>query len=185
MLVPYRPEHVPTYHRWMQDPHLLEATGSEPLTLFEEYAMQHSWTLDPRKCTFIVLDKQRISGELGCEDPHVAAMVGDVNLYMNDADETTAAELEIMIAEKDCRGKGLGREAVQLMMAYAIDHLNISKFRAKIGDMNLPSLHLFQSLGFKDVSHSSVFNQVTLEIPVDEMLCKTLKSWLGDLQVHE
>lgn len=24
VLVPYRPEHVPTYHKWMLDPHLLE-----------------------------------------------------------------------------------------------------------------------------------------------------------------
>ena len=28
-------------------------------------------------------------------------MVGDVNLYMNDPDETSTAEIEIMIAEKD------------------------------------------------------------------------------------
>ena len=30
-LVPYRPEHVPHYNRWMQDPALQETTESEPL----------------------------------------------------------------------------------------------------------------------------------------------------------
>ena len=44
------------------------------------------------------------------------------------------------------RGKGLGKEAVQLMMVYAMQYLNIQKFRAKIGDMNLPSRNLFACL---------------------------------------
>ncbi len=56
VLVPYRPEHVATYHAWMRDPALLAATASEPLTLAEEVAAQASWAADELKCTFIVLD---------------------------------------------------------------------------------------------------------------------------------
>mmetsp|Transcript_14144 Transcript_14144/g.21727 ORF Transcript_14144/g.21727 Transcript_14144/m.21727 type:complete len:245 (-) Transcript_14144:194-928(-) len=55
VLVPYRPEHVPTYHKWMLDSHLLEMTGSEPLTMEEEIDMQQTWRDDETKCTFIVL----------------------------------------------------------------------------------------------------------------------------------
>ncbi|THU42654.1 hypothetical protein C4D60_Mb00t18450 [Musa balbisiana] len=62
ILVPYMREHVPTYHRWMQDPALLAATASEPLTLHQEYQMHDSWTQDPLKHTFILLDKQLIQG---------------------------------------------------------------------------------------------------------------------------
>lgn len=47
ILVPYMKEHVPKYHQWMQDPALLQATASEPLTLEQEYDMQLSWTKDP------------------------------------------------------------------------------------------------------------------------------------------
>ena len=53
-LVPYRPEHVPQYHAWMQDPVLLELTCSEPLSLEEERANQISWCEDELKLTFIV-----------------------------------------------------------------------------------------------------------------------------------
>lgn len=47
ILVPYMKEHVPRYHVWMQDPAILQATASEPLTLDQEYEMQLSWVQDP------------------------------------------------------------------------------------------------------------------------------------------
>lgn len=46
ILVPYMKEHVPKYHAWMQDPGILQATASEPLTLDQEYEMQLSWSQD-------------------------------------------------------------------------------------------------------------------------------------------
>ncbi|GLJ13007.1 hypothetical protein SUGI_0203260 [Cryptomeria japonica] len=183
VLVPYMQQHVPTYHEWMQDPALLQATGSEPLTLEEEYAMQESWVVDPKKCTFIVLDKQRIMGEFIHGEPHVEAMAGDVNLYMNDPDDLQTAEIEIMIAEPKSRGNGLGKESVLLMITFAVEHLAIYTFSAKIGDTNSTSLSLFRSLGFRDVAHSEVFKEVTLELSTDDSRCKELKSLVGELNV--
>jgi RimJ/RimL family protein N-acetyltransferase len=55
ILVPYRPEHVPTYHEWMKDAKLLELTSSEPLTYEEEANMQIEWRDDENKCTFVIL----------------------------------------------------------------------------------------------------------------------------------
>ena len=54
VLVPYMSEHVPKYHSWMQDPALLEATGSEPLSLDQEYEMQISWTQDPNSMNYLL-----------------------------------------------------------------------------------------------------------------------------------
>ncbi|KAA0059184.1 N-acetyltransferase 9-like protein [Cucumis melo var. makuwa] len=160
ILVPYMEEHVPKYHQWMKDPALLQATGSEPLTLDQEYQMQQSWTQDPKKQTFIVLDKELVEGTFIHGNPGVEAMVGDVNLYMNDLDDSRLAEVEIMIAEFKSRGKGLGKESVLMMMAFAVKNLGIHTFRVKIGDSNEGSLSLFKKLGFEETSYSEIFKEV-------------------------
>ncbi|ESQ36978.1 hypothetical protein EUTSA_v10002661mg [Eutrema salsugineum] len=184
VLVPYMAAHVPKYHRWMQDSALLQATGSEPLSLEQEYEMQISWTQDPNKRTFIVLDKDLINGELAYGEPHVEAMAGDVNIYMNDVDDPKVAEVEIMIAESKSRGKGIGKESVLMMMAYAIKNLEIHKFTAKIGDSNTASLSLFRKLGFEDSSYSGIFKEVTLEYMVTNLRRAELLKLLEDVITH-
>lgn len=93
VFVPYCEQHVCTYNNWMKDPWLREMTASEPLSLEEEFAMQKSWREDDDKLTFIVLDKGR--GE---------AMAGDVNLFLNDHEDRSTGEIEVMIAEAESRG---------------------------------------------------------------------------------
>ncbi|CAH1434593.1 unnamed protein product [Lactuca virosa] len=185
ILVAYMKQHVLKYHQWMQDPALLQATGSEPLTLEEEYEMQLTWTRDPLKRTFIILDKDLVSGEFVHGDPHIEAMVGDVNIYMNDLEDSHLAEIEIMIAEPKSRGKGLGMESVLMMTVFAIENHNINTFRAKIGDSNEASLNMFRKLGFKEVSHSLIFKEVTLELPIiTPEKSKELIQLVGNMITH-
>ena len=103
ILVPYRQIHVDRYHEWMQSPALLEATGSEPLSLEEEYEMQESWRVDDKKCTFIVLQRSKLSKEppleLGERDDdfvsaNLEAMVGDVNLFLSNEEDDDDDEEE-------------------------------------------------------------------------------------------
>ncbi|XP_072074305.1 GCN5-related N-acetyltransferase 9 isoform X2 [Arachis hypogaea] len=105
ILVPYMESHVPKYHSWMQDPSLLQATASESLSLDQEYHMQLSWSQDLNKDTFIVLDKDLLLGNFSHGEPHVEAMVGDVNIFMNDLDNPHMAEIEVMIAEPKSEGR--------------------------------------------------------------------------------
>ncbi|CAN4114118.1 unnamed protein product [Withania somnifera] len=184
ILVPYMRDHVPKYHEWMQDPLLLQATASEPLTLHQEYEMQLSWTQDPLKQTFIVLDRELIVGNFVHGEPHVEAMVGDVNIYMNDLDDPQMAEVEIMIAEPNSRGKGLGKESVLMMMTFAVDNFKIHTFRAKIGEQNQASISLFQKLGFKETSYSEIFNEMTLELPMTESKIFELRQLVGHMVTH-
>ncbi|XP_050247842.1 uncharacterized protein LOC126695216 isoform X2 [Quercus robur] len=184
IMVPYMEAHVPKYHEWMQHPALLQATASEPLTLQQEFQMQLTWTQDPNKQTFIVLDREMVVGEFIHGDPHVEAMVGDVNLYMNNFDDPNIAEIEIMIAEPKSRGKGLGKESVLLIMAFAVESLGIHIFRAKIGESNGASLTLFRKLGFEEASYSEIFKEVTLELQVTKPKHEELLHLLGNVVTH-
>lgn len=158
-LVPYTSAHVPRYHVWMQDPFLQEMTASEPLTIEEEYAMQSSWQADQDKCTFII--------ELKEQSPMDERMIGDVNLFFN-VEDPSVAEIEVMIAEKVYRRKGLGREALSLMLAYGTQELRVSGFIAKIALKNESSLRLFEALGFRWVRTSDVFQEAELQLTVKE-----------------
>lgn len=139
----------------------------------EEYEMQASWRDDEDKLTFIILDRDWKGSREGDEaspapppkDAPFGRMVGDVNLFFNDHEDPKAAEVELMIAEPAARRRGLGREAVEAMFAYAVRELGATLFRTKIGEDNEPSLRLFRDMGFKDVSYSTHFKEFTLELP--------------------
>lgn len=114
-------------------------------------------------------------------------MVGDVNLFLSDAedDETEAGcetheiektasaapvrkqgELEIMIAEKDARRKGYASRALKLMICYAMQklHLGPEDFLVRIGMDNESSIHMFERLGFEVVKTVEVFREVEMRI---------------------
>ena len=120
-------------------------------------------------------------------------MVGDVNLFFNDLDDPTVAEVEIMIAEPSCRRKGLAVEALKLFLYYGATHHGVTRFYAKIGEANEASIAMFKvggrqeatrqlfaapvplttapptrstpkaKLGFKQCGYAACFKEVELE----------------------
>ncbi|KAL6879096.1 GNAT domain-containing protein [Trichoderma novae-zelandiae] len=139
LLVPYEAHHVLTYHDWMKDPAIQEATASEPMTLDEEYENQLSWRTSHDKLTFIVCealsgerqgDGERTVTAQGDDSPD--KMRGDVNFFLylddDDDDELTGSresntirlrgEVDVMIAKTQHRGNGLGEAAVRSILAY-------------------------------------------------------------------
>ncbi|KAK6742683.1 hypothetical protein RB195_010128 [Necator americanus] len=164
VLVPYEKDHVIKYHKWMEDDEIRRLTGSERLSLDEEYEMQRAWRNDEDKLTFIILSKVLVDSGV----TEIDSMIGDVNLFLQQQEHT--AEVEIMVAEKEARGGGLGTEAVSLLISYALKELGVKQYFAKITDDNIASLHLFEDkLKFRRVAHSDVFKEYTLELPSIEL----------------
>ncbi|KAJ2455215.1 N-acetyltransferase 9 [Coemansia sp. RSA 2336] len=127
-------------------------TGSEPLSIDEEYAMQQSWRNDQDNSQDI-------------EQAHLhdtSRMIGDVNFYLNNTEDPHEAELEVMIAEPQYTGKGIATEALHLMMHYAVNDVGVTNFVVRIKETNNASIHLFQTkLGFAETERAPVFKEVT------------------------
>ena len=198
VLVPYSAHHVPQYHNWMKDPEIQQLTASEPLSLEEEYDMQRSWRTDADKLTFILGIRTdhndpptTIHGSKGYTP------IGDLNLFLgqdfdaanpDSGKEVLACELELMIAQKAMRGKGLGRMALLLFLQYIlVNRQAITQeyraqhaygfedgfdfFRVKIGEHNQRSRKLFAGLGFEQVGEVNFFGEVELRrtLTVEEL----------------
>ena len=157
-LVPYLPEHVPRYSQWMADPEMLRLTGSEPLTVAEEYENQKSWRGDPDKATFIIC--ARDDSETTDEELQMTrGMCGDVNAFLSPIDDdddddddhgdhgvasrdisaaaSISAEIEIMIADASRRRGGLAREALLLFFQFLVEHVpQLGRLVVKITDDN-------------------------------------------------
>ncbi len=103
----------------------MHQTASEPLTLDEEYAMQRIWDADEDKCTFIILRGIDPSNGAPSEAEEIAAMIGDVNIFLNNHDDRHVGEIEIMIAEEDARGAGNGIRFSRLAFVLSCAPVNL------------------------------------------------------------
>lgn len=174
ILVPYKEHFVDRYHQFMNNDKILELTASEPLTIEEEYEMQRTWYIDPKKCTFIILcrdmkkedeykrnDKTTDSNER--QRIEIDYMAGDVNLFFHDIDDPHNAEIEIMIAEPSYRNKGFAMEALNLIMYYGFNTLGVRRFFAKINETNAESIRLFERMGYIKVNYSEIWKEIEYE----------------------
>jgi RimJ/RimL family protein N-acetyltransferase len=112
-------------------------------------------------------------------------MIGDVNLFISDfppssSDDDTDtddakqiwAECEVMIAESSFRNRGCAREALILMLSFALQRLprpspsHPPRFFARIGTSNQRSLALFEGLGFERHRVVEAFQEVELRARV-------------------
>ncbi|QYS94689.1 N-acetyltransferase domain-containing protein [Trichoderma simmonsii] len=204
LLVPYEAHHVLTYHEWMKDPAIQEATASEPMTLEEEYENQESWRTSHDKLTFIVCEP--LSGAANNEndearqikaqaDDSPDKMKGDINFFLYPADEDDdeevveprekstirlTGEVDVMIANTQHRGKGVGEAAVRSILSYIrrnlpeilkeyaqgekldVEKVQLVGLMAKIKQENTGSRALFKKLGFRQEGEANYFGEVKM-----------------------
>ncbi|KAJ6526264.1 GNAT domain-containing protein [Mycena vulgaris] len=132
------------------------------------------------------------SGPVSPKDPRVSSlqMIGDVNIFLHgartgDDEDEFYAEVEIMIAEREYRRKGFALEALQLMLGYATASSSgpflcqnpasvqeslqgsplpvpATSLLARISESNVPSIRLFEKLGFRITKRVEVFGEVEM-----------------------
>ncbi|HLV62524.1 GNAT family protein [Galbibacter sp.] len=71
------------------------------------------------------------------------------------------AGVGIIVLEEANRNRGVGREALSLLIDYAFNYLNLHQLYANISSENKPSIHLFSNLGFERVGVKKDWNYIS------------------------
>ena len=105
-----------------------------PVTEVAEEAWHEQATNDPRKLTFAIETKGR-------------KLVGIISLANIDWICRTA-QLGIVIGDRKWRGKGIGGDALKLLLGYAFLTLNLHRIELRVLASNTSPIKLYKSGGF-------------------------------------
>lgn len=79
-----------------------------------------------------------------------AVAIGLIDIFDFDI-KNRRAGIGVLIKDNQNRGKGIGTEALQLLINYCFTHLDLHQLYCNISEDNTASLRLFKNQGFKEV----------------------------------
>jgi RimJ/RimL family protein N-acetyltransferase len=126
-------------HDWMNDEELTASLAQRyPFSLAREadWVERATRGQDPSELNFAIC--------LAEADRHI----GNCGLVAVDRENRTAT-LGVFIGEKDCRGRGYGREAVRVLCRFAFDEMDLRKIRLDAQAGNAAALKAYESVGFR------------------------------------
>ena len=139
-LGPLRKDLVPTYTQWYNNFYTLRTLGTTPVPLTLEQDERQHERLVARAETEISFTVYELCG---------SRPIGNVGLFDVDYRNRTA-ELGLIIAEPDARGKGYGTETTQLVVDYAFTALGLHNVMLTVFEFNLAGIHVYTKVGFRE-----------------------------------
>jgi RimJ/RimL family protein N-acetyltransferase len=79
-------------------------------------------------------------------------LIGSCSLFDLDHSDRKA-ELGIMIGDKTCWNQGYGLEAIELLLDYGFNILNLNNIFLKVFDYNERAMRCYLKAGFKEIGH--------------------------------
>lgn len=138
-LVPTKREYVESYLKWINDPEITQF-----LIMFRPMTreMEENWydNLPNRENDFlfaIVIPKESEEDTL----------IGNCGIHQVNWKDRVGV-CGIMIGEKNYWGKGYGTEAMELLLYYAFNTLNLNRIELMAYDFNQRALKCYEKLGF-------------------------------------
>lgn len=134
----------------------------------EDLEVIHSWTNDPEILRFLswgIFPQTRketerfVETQMSGEDPlnrslvvalrDGEACIGTGGLHHIEW-RNRCGELGIVIGKRDCLGKGYGSEAVELLLRFGFDTLNLHRIYLQVFDFNERALRTYRKCGFRE-----------------------------------
>ncbi len=136
------PTDLELLYEWENNPSIWEVSNT--LTPYSKYILHqyiensHRDIIESKQLRLIIdLSSKGYDQSIGTID------LFDIDLY------NKRAGIGILIANEENRNKGYAGEALNLIEEYSFSHLNLQQIHCKINEDNLPSLKLFQRMGYE------------------------------------
>ncbi len=137
-LLPFDQRWVETVRRWVNLRDVRDGTGTEgPVSDFEHRRWYESLMSDPKQRVFVI----------GFGEGEKADPVGLIGLK-HVCERSRSAEYWIYIGAVEARGKGLAKEATELIIEFGFDTLNLHIVYLSVMETNTAALALYRKLGF-------------------------------------
>jgi diamine N-acetyltransferase len=139
-LGPIRREHIPLYLRWINDFGTTRMLGlpPRPMTLEQEIAWFEQAASSGAQPLFTIYE--RATGR----------PIGNCGLHEVDHHNRRTV-VGIMIGEPDARGRGLGTEAMRLLLDYAFTVLGMHSVMLTVFEYNLAGRRCYEKVGFREI----------------------------------
>ena len=108
--------------------------------------------------------------------------VMDIDLYNKEA------SLALVIGKKDYRGKGYGRESIELLMKHAFIGLNLESIYLEVNDYNIAGIKLYEKVGFKYVGkrrNGQIVGNKKYDVIIMDMIAEEYFSRYGNNEVEQ
>ena len=67
----------------------------------------------------------------------------------NISEANASADLSVIVGDAEARDRGLGTEAIRLILSYAFDDLGLNSVALSVFDFNEAAIHTYETLGFE------------------------------------
>lgn len=169
-LSPVRQEDVDTYLEWLND---LEISIN-----FRNYSQQIPFMIEKEYMEKFAKERQLMDYLFGIISKETDTLIGNCALMNPDFINRTA-ELGIFVGNKEYWGKGIGTEAIMLLLDFGFNVLNLHNIGITFYDFNTKSKRIYEKCGFKLIGRrreAKLIGNMKFDIVYMDILAEEYKS---------
>ena len=170
-LSPRNVEDVEIFTEWMNDFNITDYTGRsyQTMTLQEEKTYLEKEQNNKNVFAIIDLETDKVIGNVGLHE------INHIN---------RTATLGIFIGNKNYWSKGYGTEAIQLILDFGFNNLNLNNIDLALMEFNQRALKCYEKCGFKKIGrkrkcnfiNGKYYDQILMDILAEEFTKSYIKN---------
>jgi diamine N-acetyltransferase len=133
-------EDIPRFVKWLNDPEVREHISLvKPLSIPQEEKWYENLLLQPAAEHPLVIER--------LSDGNQWEPIGNIG-FMDINWINRSTEFGIFIGDKSCWSHGYGREAIELLIRYGFNTLNMNRIYLRVDETNLRGIRCYEHAGF-------------------------------------